>query len=262
MKKILEYAKKNLLSTAILIVAAFFLFLPLIGATEFSLRDGGPNKHSFISYKWIFEQSGFKENLGITFQVTALAVILNLLIMVPTVTWLHLNGQRYRRLVEVITILPLIIPVVALATGAQTALPSFFHNTVLELSFMYVVIAMPYSYRALDIGMSGKPLNTYVAAGRNLGASWYKVLVSVITPSIWPSVLAALFLTVALSLGEFTLAQLLHWSTFPTWVSNVSQENILGATALSVGSLFFAWLLLFSFTFFGSNTSESSKDED
>jgi putative spermidine/putrescine transport system permease protein len=262
MKNLIDYTRKNLFTTAILLVAAFFLFLPLIGATEFSLRDGGPDKHSFISYKWIFEQSGFKENLGITFQVTALAVILNLLIMVPTVTWLHIGGQRYRRLVEVVTILPLIIPVVALATGAQTALPSFFHNTVLELSFMYVVIAMPYSYRALDIGMSGKPLNTYVAAARNLGASWYKVLVSVITPSIWPSVLAALFLTVALSLGEFTLAQLLHWSTFPTWVSNVSQENILGATALSVGSLFFAWLLLFSFTFFGSKTTDRSKNEE
>jgi len=262
MKKILENASKKLPSTIILLVTAFFIFLPLIGATEFSLRDGGPDKHSFQSYKWIIEQSGFKENLGITFQVTSLAVILNLLIMVPTVTWLHISGQKYRRLVEVVTILPLIIPVVALATGAQTALPSFLHNTVLELSFMYVVIAMPYSYRALDIGLSGKPLNTYVAAARNLGASWYKVLVSVIMPSIWPSVLAALFLTVALSLGEFTLAQLLHWTTFPTWVANVSQENILGATALSVGSLFFAWLLLFSFTFFGTNKIDRSKDEE
>ena len=262
MKKILENSSKKLPSTIILSVTAFFIFLPLIGATEFSLRDGGPDKHSFQSYKWIFEQSGFKENLGITFQVTSLAVILNLLIMVPTVTWLHISGQKYRRLVEVVTILPLIIPVVALATGAQTALPSFLHNTVLELSFMYVVIAMPYSYRALDIGLSGKPLNTYVAAARNLGASWYKVLVSVIMPSIWPSVLAALFLTVALSLGEFTLAQLLHWTTFPTWVANVSQENILGATALSVGSLFFAWLLLFSFTFFGTNKIDRSKDEE
>jgi putative spermidine/putrescine transport system permease protein len=261
MKKISNYVSKNILSTTILLVAAFFLFLPLIGATEFSLRDGGPDRHSFRSYKWIFEQSGFKENLGVTFKVTALAVVLNLLIMVPTVTWLHISGQKYRRLVEVVTILPLIIPVVALATGAQTALPSFLHNTVLELSFMYVVIAMPYSYRALDIGMSGKPLNTYVAAARNLGASWLKVLLTVITPCIWPSVLAALFLTVALSLGEFTLAQLLHWSTFPTWVSNVSQENILGATALSVGSLFSAWLLLFGFTFFGSNKTDSSKDE-
>jgi len=262
MKKISNYVSKNILSTTILLVAAFFLFLPLIGATEFSLRDGGPDRHSFRSYKWIFEQSGFKENLGVTFKVTALAVVLNLLIMVPTVTWLHISGQKYRRLVEVVTILPLIIPVVALATGAQTALPSFLHNTVLELSFMYVVIAMPYSYRALDIGMSGKPLNTYVAAARNLGASWLKVLLTVITPCIWPSVLAALFLTVALSLGEFTLAQLLHWSTFPTWVSNVSQENILGATALSVGSLFSAWLLLFGFTFFGSNKTDSSKDKE
>ena len=75
MKKILENASKKLPSTIILLVTAFFIFLPLIGATEFSLRDGGPDKHSFQSYKWMFEQSGFKENLGITFQVTSLRAV-------------------------------------------------------------------------------------------------------------------------------------------------------------------------------------------
>ena len=36
----------------------------------------------------------------------------------------------------------------------------------------------------------------------------------------------------------------------PTWVAVAAQGNILGATALSVGSLLTAWVLLFSFTFF------------
>jgi putative spermidine/putrescine transport system permease protein len=245
-----------------LAIAAFFLFLPLVAATEFSLRDGGADKHSLISYRWIIDQVGFKENLGVTFRVMLLALFLTLILMVPTVTWLHLNGQQYKRLIDILTMLPLIIPVVALATGAQLALPGFVHGTVYELSFLYVVVSMPYTYRALDIGMSARPLATLVAAARNLGAPWSKVMTKVIIPSILPSIFAALFMTVTLSLGEFTLAQLLHWTTFPTWITNVSQQNILGATALAVGSLFFAWILLYIFTFLDRQPTQNAINEE
>jgi putative spermidine/putrescine transport system permease protein len=84
----------------------------------------------------------------------------------------------------------------------------------------------------------------------------------VVIPTIRPSILAALFLMVALSLGEFTLAQLLHWSTFPVWVTNVSQQNVIGATALAIGSLFFAWVLLFGFSFIGSKNSATVQEEE
>jgi putative spermidine/putrescine transport system permease protein len=256
------HLRKNIWPNISLLIAAVFLFLPLIAATEFSLRDGGTDKHSFISYRWIIDQPGFAENLGITFRVMLLALALTLALMVPTVTWLHLNGQRYKRLVDVLTMLPLIIPVVALATGAQLALPGFVHGTVYELSFLYVVISMPYTYRALDIGMSARPLSTLVAAARNLGAPWIKVMGNVIVPSILPSIFAALFMTVTLSLGEFTLAQLLHWTTFPTWITNISQQNILGATALAVGSLLFAWGLLYSFTFLDRQPTQNAVNEE
>jgi putative spermidine/putrescine transport system permease protein len=253
--------KKNIGSKIVLLITGIFLFFPLYAATEFSLRNGAEHTHGLAAYRWILDQSGFSENLGITARVTSLALVLNLLIMVPTVTWLHLSGQRYKRVVELLTIMPLIIPVVALATGAQLAMPEFMQNSVYELSFFYVVIAMPYTYRALDIGLSAHPLATLTNAARSLGASWLRTFTSVVIPTIRPSILAALFLMVALSLGEFTLAQLLHWSTFPVWVTNVSQQNVIGATALAIGSLFFAWVLLFGFSFIGSKNSATVQEE-
>ena len=141
-------------------------------------------------------------------------------------------------------------------------MPEFMQNSVYELSFFYVVIAMPYTYRALDIGLSAHPLATLTNAARSLGASWLRTFTSVVIPTIRPSILAALFLMVALSLGEFTLAQLLHWSTFPVWVTNVSQQNVIGATALAIGSLFFAWVLLFGFSFIGSKNSATVQEEE
>jgi len=260
-REVADTMRKNSVSNLVLTLAGIFLFFPLYAAAEFSLRNGADKTHGFAAYRWILEQSGFAENIGITFRVTLLAVVLNLLIVVPTVTWLHLSGQRYKRIVEILTILPLIIPVVALATGAQLAMPEFMQNSVYELSFFYVVVAMPYTYRALDIGLSAHPLATLTNASRSLGASWSKTFTSVVVPTIRPSILAALFLMVALSLGEFTLAQLLHWSTFPVWVTNVSQQNIVGATALAVSSLFFAWILLFGFSFIGKKNSTMVTEE-
>ena len=241
-------AKK--ISTAILIFIGVLIALPLIGATEFSLRDGGRDKHNFHAYIWIFQQADFLKNAAITLQISVVAVFVTFILMVPTVAWLHIYGKKFIRFVEIVTVLPLIIPVVALATGAALALPAWLQSTKYVLSMMYVVLAMPFTFRALDIGMRGVQLEVLVSAGRNLGASWVSVITRVITPVILPSIFAALFLTVALSLGEFTLAQLLHWNTFPTWVAVAAQGNILGATALSVGSLLTAWILLFSFTFF------------
>lgn len=240
----------HLLSSLLLLVIGVLIALPLIGAIEFSLRDGGRTKHNFHSYKWIFEQEDFLINATTTLEIAFVALIVTFLLMVPTVAWLHIYGKKYIKFVEIITVLPLIIPVVALATGAQLALPAWLQSTKYVLSMMYVVLAMPFTFRALDIGMRGIQLEVLVAAARNLGASWRAVILKVITPVILPSIFAALFLTVALSLGEFTLAQLLHWTTFPTWVAVAAQGNILGATALSVGSLITAWVLLFSFTFF------------
>jgi putative spermidine/putrescine transport system permease protein len=58
------------------------------------------------------------------------------------------------------------------------------------------------------------------------------------------AVLATVALTFALSLGEYTLTVLLHWDTFPTWVTFVAQENLLGAIAISMMTLIVPFLLL------------------
>ena len=81
-----------------------------------------------------------------------------------------------------------------------------------------MVLALPFVYRALDAGVRGADLRTLTEAGRSLGASWPRVLVSVVLPVLRTSVLNASFLTLALVLGEFTIASILGFETFPTWI--------------------------------------------
>ena len=227
-----------------LFLASLFVLFPIVSATEFSLREPAKNTHGFDNYIWFFTAEDFGKYLGISLGLSVFSAAILLVILVPTVIWLNLGGGRYRGLVEFVSLLPLVIPVVALAIGAQTALPGFAQTNESILGFMFAVLAMPYAYRTLDTGLRAIPLRTIVEAARGLGASWLRTILSVVIPVVRSTVASALFMTLALSLGEFTLTSLLHWDTFTTWVTTMSQSNILGAIALSMFSLIGVFVLL------------------
>ena len=222
----------------ILLGGALFFVFPLMAAVEFSLRTNQGKSYGLANYRWFLHQDGFRPNLFMSFKLAALTAILVLALMVPTVVYTHLGGAKWRRLIEFICLVPLVVPVVSFAIGAITAMPTIFQSSPYELSFLYVIISLPYTYRALDVGLSSVPLTTLVEASRSIGASSRHTLQFVVVPSIRSAVNGAIFLAIALSLGEFTLAVLLHWDTFPTWINNVSQDNVLGAISLSVFALF------------------------
>ncbi len=60
----------------------------------------------------------------------------------------------------------------------------FFGNSALTLTFVYVVLVLPYSYRAIDSALSSINVVTLAEAARSLGAGWSTVIVRVILPNI------------------------------------------------------------------------------
>ncbi len=229
--------------------AAIFFFAPLVGALEYAFRGVNGVGHSLINFQWIFQQDGFYTNLGMSLRLAAVTALLVMVLMVPTVVFLHLGGKKWRRIIEFVCLVPVVVPVVSLAIGAQISMPKWLQSTPYELCFFYVIVSMPYVYRAIDIGLQSVSLSTLVEASQSLGASGLTTLRLVIVPAIRSAVTGALFISIALSLGEYALASLLHFNTFPTWVTNVSQENILGSIALSVSTLIGAWVVLIIIAF-------------
>lgn len=232
----------------LVISAAFLAFMmfvvPLYGATVYSFKGSGGKGHSWVNYQWLLHQDGFFPSLVTSLKLAVLAALLNLLLMVPTMVYLNLRGQKFKSLVDFLCILPLIIPVVSLAIGAQVAMPTFLQNTEYELVFFFVIISLPYTYRALETSLQTVALKTLVEASKSLGASWAGTIIRVIVPAIRSGITGALFLTFALSIGEYTITSLLHWETFPTWTVVAGQQNILGAIAISVFSFVGAIALL------------------
>jgi putative spermidine/putrescine transport system permease protein len=237
---------KYTVNTFSLFLAGTIFVIPLVAAAEFSFRNPGGKGHSLVNYSWLLHQDGFWPALGVSFRLAVLSGALNLILMVPTMVVLNLKAKRYKSIVDFICILPLIIPVVSLAIGAQVSMPEILQNTDYELVFFFVIVALPYTYRALDSAITAVDIRVLVEASRSLGASWISTIIKVIIPAIRSGIIGSLFLSFALAVGEFTLTSLLHWETFPTWTVVAAQQNILGAIAISVFSFALAIVVLTS----------------
>jgi len=231
------------LTVTVLLFGAFVL-IPMSSAFEYSIRNGLEGGYSFKNYSMVLSEPEFTYYLIRSGLLALAAVAITLVVLVPTLMWLHLSQSKIRPLLDTLSLLPLVIPVVAFAVGAQITYPGFVQDTVMELPVVYFILALPYSYRALDIGLNSVPIKTLTEAARSSGGNWFQTIMYVIVPATRSAVLGTIALTFALSLGEYTMTVLLHWDTFPTWVTVVSQNTILGAIALSMLSLIVPFVLL------------------
>jgi putative spermidine/putrescine transport system permease protein len=143
-----------------------------------------------------------------------------MLLMVPTVIYVHLRMPRFRRVMEVITILPIIIPPIAYATGVLESAPAWLRSSQYLLAIVYVILAMPYVYRSLDSGLGALDLKTLVEASRSLGSGWISTIWRVLVPNLRSALMSASVLTIALVFGEFTIANVDNWTTLPVWIYN------------------------------------------
>ena len=65
------------------------------------------------------------------------------------------------------------------------------------LCFAYVVLVMPFAFRALAVGLNSIDVKTLCEASRSLGASWPRVFFRVLIPNLWQSILSASFISIA-----------------------------------------------------------------
>ena len=232
----------------VLILFGVYFLLPLYAAVDFTLGGSRHNMgHTLSVWTGLIDQPGFTSNLLTSVRIAITTVALVLLLMVPTVAWLHLRLPHLRRVVEGVCLLPMAIPAVVIANGILGAFkswPQAITGGSWILILEYVILALPFTYRSLDAGLSAIPLTTMVEAARSLGASWPVTLWRVVVPNIRTAIASAGVLGAALALGEFTIANLLLLNTFPVWTDQAGQQDGEVATTAAMLILFLSWLLL------------------
>jgi putative spermidine/putrescine transport system permease protein len=238
--------------TVVTVLAVFFL-LPLLAMLEFTTRGAG-GKVSFDTWRLLVDWRRLREtypdlSAGIidSAGLVVLTVLLMLVLLVPTVIWVRLRLPRLRRVVEFVCLLPLTIPAIVIVVGLAPVyawVTYFLGGSSLTLTFAYTILVLPYAYRALDAGLSAIDVRTLSEAARGLGAGWGTVMWRVVLPNIRSAVLSAAFLTVALVLGEFTIASLLNRSNLQVAINLLGKSSATMSVAVSLAALVLAFVLL------------------
>ncbi|SUB00146.1 Spermidine/putrescine transport system permease protein PotB [Pannonibacter phragmitetus] len=238
----------RLLAWGTLILGCIFFALPLIGMTEFSLRMRR-DAYSFDAYVAVLADSRFQETFVYSVSMALATIIAGVLLVVPTAFWVRLKLPAARPWVEFITLLPLVIPAIIVVfgyirlynTSSFLPLTGSIWGTNILLMCGYVMLALPYMYRAVDTGLRTIDVATLTEAAMSLGAGWTTILFRVILPNVLISVLSGAFLTFAIVIGEFTMAALLNRPAFGPFMASLGINRAYEPAALAVIAFAITW---------------------
>jgi putative spermidine/putrescine transport system permease protein len=241
-------------------LSGLFFILPLLATVRFSLEGAKLGTWSLTAWRQIasYQGSGIPPLLSaieISLELAVITCAVTLGLLLPTMIWIRLRVQWMSRVFEFLCLLPLTIPAIALAVGLGPVYNKIQHFSLsaLMLFWVYVILALPYAYRALAAGLGTIDVTTLSEAARSLGAGWLAVMVRVIMPNMRQAILNAVLLTTALVLGEFTIAYLLLYSNLQVELFSISRNTpnagVLFAT--STAALLFAFVLLLILSFAG-----------
>lgn len=235
-----------------LLVGAAYFLIPLFATFLFSIKDDQTGKCCSLSaYGVILHDPQFWVTIKLSFRLALETIAIGLLLFVPTVYWVHLKLPRLRPVIGFLALVPFVVPPIILVVGLlkfyKDALHApfwFLGKPDLFLVGGYVILAFPYIYFALDAGFRAIDVHTLTEASQSLGASWRTTLGRVILPNIRVAALSGALLTLAIVMGEFTIATLSAFHTFPTYIQYINETKAYPAAAVSLMSFGITWVAM------------------
>jgi len=232
-------------------IGTLYFVVPLIGTFEFSLRMRR-GEYSFDAYRVVLDDPRFQATFGYSTVLALATIVVGVLLVVPTAYWVQLRLPRLRPVVEFITLLPLVIPAIVIVFGylriygSSSLLPMTTNERATDvlLMFSYVMLSLPYMYRAVDTGIRAIDVATLTEAAESLGARWPTILFKVILPNVRSAVLSGAFLTFATVIGEFTMTSLLDRPAFGPYLQLMGQDRAYEPSALAIISFAITWACL------------------
>ena len=253
---------QRLFRWTVLTVILVFFGLPLFAMLEFTTRGPAGQGRSAATWAALADVGDIStrypalaEGIVASLLLALFTVILMLLILVPTMTWVRLRLPGLARTVEFICLLPLAVPAIVLVVGLTPVYAWVYYllgSSTLWLALAYVVLVLPFAYRAIDAGLRAIDVKTLSEAARSLGASWFTVMWRVVLPNLRTAVLSASFLSVALVLGEFTIAYLFSRKNLQVAMLELGKSDAQMSVAVGLAALVFAFLILFAMSFVGT----------
>ncbi len=231
---------------AFIVFGLFFLF-PLYAMADFSTRNLISGGRTAQAWQNLVADEALYQAIVISLLLAVFTVVLMLVILVPTMIWVRLRAPWAKGIVEFLCLLPLTIPALVIVVGLRNVylwVTYFLGESALTLTFVYVVLVLPFAYRALDAALAAIDLKTLSEAARSLGAGWFTTISRVVVPNIWSGILSAAFISIAVVLGEYTIASLSGYQTLQVQIVLIGKSDGPTSVAASLATLVFGFVLL------------------
>jgi putative spermidine/putrescine transport system permease protein len=249
----------RILSWVVFVLGVLYFVLPLYATVAFSLRLKEARAYTNV----LFHDPGFGAGLLYSAIVGVLTIVISMAIIVPTAYWVRLRLPRLRPIVEFVTLLPFVIPPVILVFGLLRAfsggpLPLSTSHTGLDIMIVaaYIVLSMPYMYRSVDAGLRAIDIRTLTEAAQSMGSGWFRILWRVIFPNIRVALLSGSFLTLAIVMGEYTIASFLVRPAFGPYLALLGRDKAFEPAAVSVISFGLTWLAMGVIAYLGRGSRQ------
>lgn len=242
----------------IFVLGAAYFIIPLVATFLHSIRT---RPDIFLAYRQILADDKFAEGLFYSFVIGIITIAVSLLIIVPTAFWVRLKVPHMRPVVEFVTLLPFVVPPVILVFGLiriYSARPLQLTATSLGSDLLlvgaYVILSFPYMYRAVDTGLAAIDVRTLTEAAQSLGSGWARILWRVIFPNLRTALLSGAFLTLAIVIGEYTIANFLARPAFGPYLSLLGRNQPYQPAAVSLISFGLTWIAMGIIALLGRGT--------
>jgi putative spermidine/putrescine transport system permease protein len=226
-------------SLAVLAAIGTYIVVPLVASARFSL-EGRHGRLTLDAYTTILDQPAFWHALWLSVRIGLTTVLVELVLVTWTSLWVRLRSPGLAALVDAVVLIPIMVPVVVIVLGVTSSLrflPQWLTETPAILVAEYALLALPYAYRIVDAGVGALDLATLTEAAHSLGAHWRHTVLQVLLPGLKGPLMAAGAMTIALCLGEYVMASLLSFTTFPVWLQQIGATQATEAVAVSTLAL-------------------------
>lgn len=233
-------------------IAVGVLFaIPLVSTLLYTLQDGEgfslvnwagllhPETASLYRPIWV--------GIGNSLALAVVTVVIVLFLLAPTMLLVTLRFPALRRPFEFLVLLPIAIPAIVLVVGLAPVYQQIGRTLgtgAWTLGFAYGILVLPFAYRSIQASIDAVDVRTLSEAARTLGAGWITVVFKVLAPNLRPGLLAASLISVAVVLGEFTIASLLNRQVLQTALVVVNKIDSYASAMFTLMALAFAFLLL------------------
>ncbi|MHC5216388.1 ABC transporter permease [Enterococcus sp. LJL128] len=240
---------KKRLSTGILVLFAIYYFLPLLGTILYAssttwTKTVLPDDFTLHWFGQLFSDQKFIEAAGRSLLLAGLVLASILLIMIPTIIWIHLFFPKISRMMEKFVLLPYAIPGVILITAllrtyAKTSVPMF-----IVLIGALFISALPVVFLGINNQLRLINMKELVDAAATLGAPMSTIIFKVLFPNLRIGTTLVSLMVFSSVFGEYMLTNLLIGGRFETIrIYMIRRMNENGHLASAVMVLYLGFLV-------------------